>query len=269
MSEIPAHDDPSQSQPADHPSTPEAAEAVAPVDVVGLWRAQLAAAGHPDVDQAVASLEKYLDLLISANETMNLTRIINRDHARLLHVADAMTLLPRIPKTDHATRLVDVGSGGGVPGLVLAIAMPGAHFNLVEATQKKAKFLTEAVVSLGLANVRIIPLRAEAAGHDTGLRGKADVVTARAVATIDWLVEWCLPLVKTGGIALFQKGPRHVEELAAAVPAIKAVGGGKPVVHPAGLPGNSGHVIVEIPKISRTQPLFPRDATRAKGRPLH
>ncbi len=240
-----------------------------PVDAVALWRSQLAAAGHVDVDAAVVTLEKYLDLLIAANETMNLTRIINRDHARLLHVADALTLLPYIPKTDHATRLVDVGSGGGVPGIVLAIALPGAHFNLVEATQKKAKFLTEAIGTLGLTNIRIIPLRAEAAGHDTGLRGKADVVTARAVATIDWLAEWCLPLVKTGGIALFQKGPRHVEELAAAGQAIKTVGGGPAVVHAANLPGNPGHVIVEIPKINRTQPLFPRDATRAKGKPLH
>ena len=129
-------------------------------------------------------LSRYIDLLLEANQRMNLTRIADRAAAEVQHVGDGLTALPFLPKETH--RLVDVGSGGGVPGLVLAIARPDAKVVLLEATKKKAAFLQEAVTALGLANVKVMAERAEAAGRGE-LREARDVAVARAVGAMDFL----------------------------------------------------------------------------------
>jgi 16S rRNA (guanine527-N7)-methyltransferase len=210
-------------------------------------------------------LARYLDLLLAANQRMNLTRIIDRATAEVQHVGDALTLLPFLPKDEF--RLVDVGSGGGVPGIPLAIARPDALVMLVESTKKKAAFLKDAAAQLGLENVSVSEWRAEQVGRSNS-RETFDVATARAVATLDWLAEWCLPLVKRGGKLLAMKGERATEELPAARKAIKFLGGGEPVVHPIQLPGTDHRVVVEVLKIRRTDDRFPRDATVAKGKPI-
>src|SRR3954471_1131759 len=210
-------------------------------------------------------LSRYLDLLAEANATMNLTRIVDRPTAEVQHVGDALTVLPHLPPGPH--RLADVGSGGGGPGIPLAVARPDVQILLIESTKKKAAVLRRAVEALGLANVEVTEDRAE----DVGLsdrRETFDVAVARAVATTNWLAEWCLPLVRKGGKVLAMKGPKVADELPAAGRAIKALNGGEPVVHPVDLPGTERHVIVEIPKIGRTDPRYPRPATRAKGKPL-
>jgi 16S rRNA (guanine527-N7)-methyltransferase len=174
-------------------------------------------------------------------------------------------LLPYLPA--GAFRLVDVGSGGGVPGIPLAIARPDATVMLVESTKKKAAFLRETAAALNLGNVSVSEWRAEDVGQSNS-RETFDVATARAVATLDWLAEWCLPLVKRRGKLLAMKGARVTEELPAARKAIKILGGGEPVVHPVELPGSEHRVIVEIPKVGTTSDRFPRPATQAKGKPL-
>jgi 16S rRNA (guanine527-N7)-methyltransferase len=210
-------------------------------------------------------LSRYLDLLLAANATMNLTRITDRAAAEVQHVGDSLTVLPFLPKGPHA--LADVGTGGGVPGIPLAIARPDARVVLIEATKKKAAFLRRAVAELGLANVEVREQRAEDVGH-SDLREAMDVAVARAVATLPWLIEWCLPLVHKGGRVLAMKGPRVAEELPAAGTALRLLHGGTPVVHPIDLPGAEHHVIVEIEKQGRTEPRYPRPATQAKGKPL-
>ena len=212
-----------------------------------------------------ARLSHYLDLLFEANARMNLTRITDRPAAELQHVADALTLLPYLPPDAH--RLADVGSGGGVPGIPLAIARPDATVLLIESTKKKAAFLKSAAASLGLANVIVSELRAEDVGQGK-FRESFDVAIARAVATMDWLAEWCLPLVKNGGSMLAMKGPKVAEELPAAARAIKLLGGGVPIVHPVDLPGTEHRVIVEIVKIGKTDARYPRPAKSAKGKPI-
>jgi 16S rRNA (guanine527-N7)-methyltransferase len=142
------------------------------------------------------------------------------------------------------------------------------QFVLFESTRKKAVFLEEAARELGLANVRVSPMRAEDAGRDAAFRETFDVVTARAVGTMNWLAEWCLPLVHKGGVLLAMKGPKAAEELPLAEHAIKLLGGGSPDVRPAGLPGAGGHVIVAIPKIAKTPSAYPRRATATRGKPL-
>jgi 16S rRNA (guanine527-N7)-methyltransferase len=230
-----------------------------------LWNQLASRAGIPLADAQHARLAQYLDLLFAANERMNLTRITDRAAAEVQHVGDALTVLPFLPAGPIA--LVDVGSGGGVPGIPLAIARPDARVMLVESTKKKAAFLKSVAGELGLGNVSVSEWRAEDVGHSNS-RETFDVAVARAVATLDWLAEWCLPLVKKGGRLLAMKGARAAEEVPAAAKAIKMLGGGPAVVHPVDLPGSEHRVIVEVPKVMRTDKRLPRAATQAKGKPL-
>lgn len=231
-----------------------------------LWNELAARANRTLTDDQHQRLWRYLDLLLEANRQMNLTRIVDRESAEVQHIADALTLLKFIPPA--ARRVADVGSGGGVPGLPLAIALPNMQFVLFESTKKKATFLDRTAHELGLANVRVSDMRAEDAGRDKAFRETFDVAVARAVGTMNWLAEWCLPLVQKRGVMLAMKGPKAAEELPLAEHAIKLLGGSDPDVHPADLPGANLHVIVEVRKIGKTPPAYPRPATATKGKPL-
>ena len=215
--------------------------------------------------EQLALFDRYLDLPEEANLTMNLTRIVNRTHAEVAHIGDALTLLPFLPKAAH--RLVDIGSGGGVPGIPLAIARRDVGVLLVESTQKKAAFLTRVATELKLENVSVSAWRAEEVGNSNS-RESFDIVTARAVGELAFLVEWCMPLVKTGGKMLAMKGAKIHEELPRAGKALSLSGAGKPIIHPVELPDTSHHVIVEIVKTSTTHHRLPRTASDAKGKIL-
>jgi len=230
-----------------------------------LWT-DLARRGNLELTQQQHDLlGRYLDLLFAANARMNLTRITDRAAAEIQHIADALTLLPFLPRDAH--RIADVGSGGGVPGIPLAIVRPDATVLLIESTKKKAAFLRDAISQLQLKNTSISDWRAEDVARSNN-RESFDIVTARAVATIDWLAEWCLPLVAKGGKFLAMKGPKVEGELPAAKKIIKLAGGADPIIHPVNLPGTDHRVIVEIPKFARSDARIPRPATSAKGKPL-
>ena len=232
-----------------------------------LWTDLAARAAVPLSPDQHALLSRYLDLLLEANLTMNLTRITDRAAAEVQHVGDALTLLPHLPPGEIA--IADVGTGGGVPGIPLAVVRPDARVLLVESTKKKANFLRSAIEQLSLPNVSVTDSRVEDVGRDEAHRERYDAATARAVATLDWLAEWCLPLVKPKtGKVLAMKGRRAAEELPAAARAIKLLNGVAPVVHPVDLPGTEHHVIIEIRKQGRTDARYPRPATAAKGKPL-
>jgi 16S rRNA (guanine527-N7)-methyltransferase len=230
-----------------------------------LWSEIATKAGIPLSTEQLATLDRYLDLLLEVNQKMNLTRITDRAAAELQHVADALTLLDFIPR--GTTTLADIGSGGGVPGIPLAIALPQVRFTLVESTRKKAAFLRDAASTLLLKNVNVVDTRAEELAR-TAARESFDVVTARAVGALVWLAEWCLPLVRKGGTLLAMKGARITEELTPALKPIRLLGGGEPMIHPVHLPGTEHHVIVQIPKIGKTDKRYPRNPTATAGRPL-
>jgi 16S rRNA (guanine527-N7)-methyltransferase len=225
-----------------------------------LW-SELAARAGLSLDQSQEqNLYRYLDLLLAANQRMNLTRITNRAQADLLHVADAMTLLRFLPKSAH--RLADVGSGGGVPGMVLAILRPDIEIVLIESTRKKARFLAETAEALALSNVHIEALRAEEVGRSK-MRESFNVVTARAVAPMDVLAQWLLPLAKIGGIMLAMKGTAVEQELADARRVIGLAGGGEATIFDSSLLGTS-HNVVKIEKIAATRSEYPAPATAGK-----
>src|SRR5204863_6870420 len=121
--------------------------------MIDLWHHRPGDAGIQLTEQQHALLHRYLDLLLKANETVNLTRITDRGAAEIGHVGDSLTLLPFLPKGSHG--LADVGSGGGVPGIPLAIVRPDAQVILIESTQKKTAFLGKTIDTLGLRNVQL------------------------------------------------------------------------------------------------------------------
>jgi 16S rRNA (guanine527-N7)-methyltransferase len=206
------------------------------------WHELAARAGVELTAERERLLERYLELLLAANRVMNLTRITGADEARSLHVGDALTLLPFLPPGPHV--LADLGSGGGVPGIPLAIVRPEARVCLIESVRKKADFLRQTAAELGLGNVTVLHGRGEAVGDPW--RGRFDIVTARAVGTLDRLAAWVAGLLRPSGRWLAMKGPQAELELAAAGEVLEGCGFAPAAIHPAGLPQAQGHVIVEL-----------------------
>ncbi len=173
----------------------------------------------------VQQLANYLDLLLETNKQFNLTGIKEPEEAWTKHILDSLSLIPTLVK-EGAQHVVDVGSGGGLPGIPLAITLPDVTFTLVETTRKKALFLSDAVEQLGLDNVTVIAERAEnLSTKDGGFRGIADAVIARAVGPLNVLLELTIPFAKIDGVVLAIKGERapiEVEEARKALHVLKA-----------------------------------------------
>jgi len=212
-----------------------------------------------------AALNRYIDLLIEANQVMNLTRITDREQAERLHIADALTILPFLPQT--SCTVADLGSGGGVPGIPLAIARPDVRVLLVESTRKKAAFLASVAERLALGNVEVSASRVEDLAH-TSRRESFDVVTARAVALLPWLIEWSMPLLKKGGTLLAMKGKRAESEVALSGPACRRLNASPPSIEPIQLPDTENHAVVCVHKAGVSPAQFPRPAPVAKGKHL-
>jgi len=159
---------------------------------------------------ARAQLASYLDLLAKWNRVYNLTAIRDRQRMQSHHVDDALAVLPYVPAKE-ACRLLDVGSGGGIPGIPLAIARPGLRVVLLDANTKKAAFLQQAVIELALANVRVVASRIEDFRDDA----RFDVVISRAFADLATFARAALPHVADDGTIVAMKGAYPRDEIAA------------------------------------------------------
>jgi 16S rRNA (guanine527-N7)-methyltransferase len=227
-----------------------------------------------DVDQ----LQRYLDLLLDANTRFNLTAITDQREAWMRHVFDSLTLAPLIASSG-GSRVIDVGSGGGLPGIPLAIALRGIHFTLLEATGKKARFLSDVVTKLGLGNVEVINDRAETIGQvhrrhvesrgaggakgGGGHREQYDVVIARAVGKLPVLLELTVPLAKVGGHVLAMKGEKAAKEIEESKAALHLLH-----CHVVDTVQTTTGVIVIIHKQRKTPRMYPRRAGEPKRAPL-
>ena len=208
-------------------------------------------------------LARYLELLYEANERMNLTAVRDRDEAWNRHLLDSLSLLPLVQSVE-AGRVLDLGSGGGLPGIPLAITMRQVHFMLLEATSKKASFLSETAMALGLDNIEVLDERAETIGEPGCVhRGAWDVVTARAVGPMNVLLELAVPLLVEGGLLLAIKGERAETELAEASEALRVLK--SRVVETR---RTSTGTIVVIEKVDRTPADYPRRPGEPKRLPI-
>lgn len=212
-------------------------------------------------------LGRFLAMLLDANQQVNLTAIKDPADAWSRHILDALTLLPVLAEIPEGARVADIGSGGGVPGVPLAIAMPHLHFTLVEATEKKAQFLRAASEALVLANVTVLNERAEALGQMRGGTGGHregyDAVTARALGPLAVAAELTVPLATVGGIVLLVKGQKAEEELREASGAIGLLG----ARHAGTIDTPTGKIVV-LEKASRTPRDYPRRPGIPKQKPL-
>lgn len=181
-----------------------------------------------------------------------------------LHVADSLAGL-EVDALRTASRIADLGSGAGFPGLVLAIALPQAQVALVESVGKKAVFLEEAVEALGLDNAEVIAGRAETW---TAGQGTSDVVTARALASLDILLEYAAPLLVEGGSLVAWKGRRSEEEEEGARRAAGILAMEPPQPMAVGGPGGAERHLYLSRKLGLTPPGYPRREGMARKRPL-
>ncbi|KAF3437789.1 hypothetical protein FNV43_RR20545 [Rhamnella rubrinervis] len=174
----------------------------------------------------------YVDTLLEWNQKMNLTAVTEMDEVIERHIEDSLAIIPPIRNSylSHCSssfdklNLVDVGSGPGLPGLILAIACPGWEVTLMESMNKRCVFLDHVIDRISLTNVRVKRGRAEVLGQSLCFREQFDVAVARAVAEMRILAEYCLPLVRVGGLFVAAKGHEPQEEVKNAERAIKMMG---------------------------------------------
>ncbi|RJP49955.1 MAG: 16S rRNA (guanine(527)-N(7))-methyltransferase RsmG [Anaerolineaceae bacterium] len=216
----------------------------------------------------VMALINYERELIEWNQKFNLTAIRDVESIRTKHFLDSYSCVLAW-KANPPLRLVDVGTGAGFPGLPLKIIYPNMRVTLVESVGKKAMFCQHIVSKLGLEDVEVIHARAEEVGQNPAHRETYDYAVARAVANLNILSEYLLPLVKVGGIMLAQKGEGGPAEAQSAEKAMKLLGGKLKQLIPVNLPGVADdRYLVLVDKVAATPPKYPRNAGMAAKAPL-
>lgn len=224
-------------------------------------------------DEQLGQLGIYMDMVIEKNKVMNLTAITTEDDFILKHFVDSLSVAYAVPemkkKFEEGCTLADIGTGAGFPGLVLKIAFPKIELTLIDALNKRVKFLDEVIERLGLTGVTTIHSRAEDGARQVGLRDSSAVVVSRAVAALPVLVEYCLPYVKVGGCLVAYKSGEIEEELGGSDRAIKLVGGKLNQVPEMVLPDSDiKRSFVVIDKVKATPKAYPRKAGAIKKEPL-
>ncbi len=219
-------------------------------------------------ERQLQQFEAYYEELITWNEKMNLTGITERDQVYTKHFYDSLTLA-FYTDMGKVSSLADIGSGAGFPGIPLKIAFPHLKLRIIDSLNKRIKFLQSVVDRLGLEGVELIHGRAEEWGRKEGYRDAHDLVTARAVARLAVLNEFCLPFVKPGGTFAAMKGSDLTEEIKESRRSLGLLKGKLDQVHHFQLPvEQSDRHIVLIEKEAATPAKYPRKAGTPLKEPL-
>lgn len=219
----------------------------------------------------IAMFETYRDELLRWNRGTNLTAITDPVEIEIRHFLDSLTLLKALDVRDTTTdlNLLDVGAGAGFPGIPLKVILSDARLVLLEATGKKAAFLSHVVRLLGLKDTTVVHGRAEVLAHDVAHRERYDVVVARAVAPLATLAELCLPFATVGGQFVAPKKGDFALETAAAHRAIEVLGGGLVQFIDVQVPHlGDGRTLACVTKIAATPERYPRRTGMPAKRPL-
>lgn len=214
----------------------------------------------------IRQFEAYLELLIRRNAEFNLTAVSTPDLIVTRHFLDSLRCA--LSWGDAPDSLADIGSGAGFPGIPLAILRPEMRVTLVETIGKKAAFLHEVADLLTLPFVSVLTVRAEQLGRDVSHREQYAVVTARAVAELRVLAEYCLPLCRIGGRMLAPKSADSAAEVQAALAVVARLGGNQPEVEVVEIPGEPLRSLIVVQKMNPTPPAYPRAVGVPARRPL-
>ena len=210
----------------------------------------------------VVLFEKYYSLLMEYNDKFNITAITKKEEVVLKHFIDSVVNCEKV----DCGKLIDIGSGGGFPAIPLKIMNDSLDVTLLEATGKKCDFLNVVIKELGLKNIRVINGRAEEFAYKEDFRESFDFCTARAVARLHVLCEYCLPFVKVGGTFVSYKGDA-IEELKEASSAIEILGGSVKENYQWTLDG-AKRALIYIEKIKNIGAKYPRSNGKIRKNPL-
>ena len=215
----------------------------------------------------VKQFERYMELLLEWNEKINLTAITEKNEILVKHFLDSITLLLS-DKLQQGASLIDIGAGAGFPSVPVKIARPDLNVTMLDSLNKRVDFLNLVKNELQLTDINAVHARAED-GARTQLRESFDIATARAVANLSVLAEYALPFVKAGGYFIAMKGTAPEEEINAAKPAIKLLGGQIEKVMEIPIPeGDLSHTLVIVKKTGQTPSKYPRKAGKPVKDPI-
>ena len=218
-------------------------------------------------DDLANKLEIYARHLKEWNEKINLTAITDDEGIAVKHFLDCL-LVCKYADFKSGDKIIDVGTGAGFPGLVIAAANPDVQVTLLDSTGKKLKAVADMAQAMGVNNAQVVHMRAEEAGIKVQLRNRFDFSFSRAVANLRDLSEYCLPLTKVGGTFVALKGAKAQEEIDEAKEAIKILGGEIADVKQIFLSDMGERNIVVIKKVSPTPPKYPRASAKIAKEPL-
>ncbi|MCI8537120.1 MAG: 16S rRNA (guanine(527)-N(7))-methyltransferase RsmG [Oscillospiraceae bacterium] len=217
--------------------------------------------------EAAPALAEYGRLLLEKNQVMNLTALREPEQVARLHFLDSAGLFGAADLAGK--KVIDIGSGGGFPGLPLRLIEPSIQLTLLDALGKRVTWLSEVTQALGTADVTCIHARAEEQALLPDYREQFDIATSRAVADLRVLAELCLPYVKPGGAFLAMKSVDSEEELSAALRGIQLLGGDMGAAHDYRIPGTDViHRILVIKKAGPTPKGYPRRWAKIQKAPL-
>lgn len=216
----------------------------------------------------IAQLADYYGLLYEWNQKMNLTSILAPKEAAIKHVIDSL-MVHRYCSFSEGDNVVDVGTGAGIPGVILKIAYPGIRLELLDSLRKRLDFLEVVIATLELKDVATWHVRAEEAGREARAREAFSIVTARAVAKTSVLLEYCAPLCRVGGKIIAYKGPEYREELASAQRAMDILGVRVADIATYTLPEDMGQrSLIIFEKVAPTSETYPRKTGIPAKKPL-
>lgn len=217
--------------------------------------------------ETVKKLIRYNDMVMEMNEKVNLTGIRDREESLIKNVYDSLSVYEE-KYFPHGGSLLDLGTGAGFPGMILAILRPDMEVVLMDAIRKKLRFIESAAAELGLTNVKVVHGRAEDEARGVPYRDHFDIVTARAVKSMPVISEWALPFVKNGGIFAAMKGPGAMDELGEAKKILSLMKSHLEDKKELTLPSGEERVILYIRKEGNTPSRFPRKNGEAERKTI-
>ena len=216
----------------------------------------------------ISAFNRYYELLVEWNEKINLTAITEPREVAIKHIVDSLSCYQEDLFAGDIS-LIDVGTGAGFPGLPLKIFCPELKLTLLDSLNKRVKFLQLVVDELGLKDVEVIHARSEEAARNKKYREQFDLATARAVARLPIICEYCLPFVKQGGTFIALKGRQYEEEIQEAQKAFSVLGGKLVKSMPVKLPElEDKRAVVYIKKEKATPKVYPRKAGTPERNPI-